>query len=166
LFTVAPDGSGYNNSNYMTFANAVFLTNVLVKVDMPTNLGNGTYVLATNAVGFTTSGSLTFATNSGSLGADGSGVVSVVGNDLVLTVTGVTGGPVAPSPTLLTNSVSGSTFSLSWPAGQGWRLQQQTNSLERGLSTNWVYVTGTNVSSTNIPLEKTKPAVFYRLVFP
>jgi hypothetical protein len=65
--------------------------------------------------------------------------------------------------TQLTNSISGSTLSLSWPAGQGWRLQMQTNSLLVGLSTNWTYVTGTTVSSTNVTVSSLVPAVFYRL---
>jgi autotransporter-associated beta strand protein len=74
--------------------------------------------------------------------------------------------PAAPSPTLLTNSYDGATLSLSWPAGQNWRLQEQTNTLGVGLRTNWVYVTDTSVSSTNITVDKTKPTTFYRLVYP
>jgi len=75
--------------------------------------------------------------------------------------------PVGPTgPGTLTNSFSGGTLSLSWPAGQGWRLQQQTNSLTTGLGTNWTYVTDGASSSTNIPVNSTKPAVFYRLTYP
>ena len=89
-FTItAPDGSGYNNTTYMTFTNAVFMTNVTVGVSLPANLRNGTYVLATNYLTPTLSGSLSFKINSGSLGAGGSGVVSVSGNNLILTVSGV-----------------------------------------------------------------------------
>jgi hypothetical protein len=51
-------------------------------------------------------------------------------------------------------------------AGQGWRLQQQTNALSVGLSTNWVEVTDSSVSSTNIRVDRAQPAVFYRLAFP
>lgn len=69
-------------------------------------------------------------------------------------------------PVLLTNSVSGSTLSLSWPAGQGWRLQKQTNSLATGLSTNWVDVGDGSLSSTNLTIDPTQPTVFYRLVNP
>jgi autotransporter-associated beta strand protein len=70
-------------------------------------------------------------------------------------------GPSGPAH--LTNSVSGSTLSLTWPAGQGWRLQMQTNSL---LSTNWVYVTDGSISSTNITIYLSIPKVFYRLTYP
>jgi autotransporter-associated beta strand protein len=68
----------------------------------------------------------------------------------------------------ITNSYNSgtSTLSLSWPAGQGWRLQQQTNSLSTGLSTNWVYVTDGSVSSTNILVNPANPTVFYRLTYP
>ena len=71
------------------------------------------------------------------------------------------------SPVLLTNSVVGGTnLFLSWPAGQGWRLEWQTNLLNKGLSTNWLEAAGSSVSSTNITIDKTKPTVFYRLVNP
>ena len=60
-------------------------------------------------------------------------------------------GPSGPAS--LTNSYDAGThtLSLSWPAGQGWRLQMQTNSLSTGLSTNWTYITDSSVSSTNSP---------------
>jgi len=76
-------------------------------------------------------------------------------------------GSAGPSgPAELTNRISGSTLSLNWPAGQGWKLQQQTNALSTGLSTNWSYITDGSVSSTNITVDVTKPAVFYRLRYP
>jgi uncharacterized repeat protein (TIGR02543 family) len=79
-----------------------------------------------------------------------------------------TANPGPSGPGTITNSYNSgtSTLSLSWPAGQGWRLQQQTNSLSTGISTNWVYVTDGSVSSTNILVNPTRPAVFYRLTYP
>jgi autotransporter-associated beta strand protein len=71
------------------------------------------------------------------------------------------GGPVA-----ITNSMSGNTLSLAWPAGQGWRLQMQTNGLSAGLGTNWAYVTDGSISSTNITINPNLPTAFYRLVYP
>ena len=76
----------------------------------------------------------------------------------------ISSGPSGPAR--LTNSVSGNTLNLSWPAGQGWRLQMQTNNLATGLGTNWTYVTDGSISSTNIMLDPTKPTVFYRLAYP
>lgn len=70
-------------------------------------------------------------------------------------------GPTGPAS--LTNSVSGSTLSLSWPSGQGWRLQVQTNGLT---SPNWVTVTDGSINSTNITINRSIPNVYYRLVYP
>lgn len=74
----------------------------------------------------------------------------------------------ASGPENLTNSYNASThvLSLSWPAGQGWRLQMQTNSLSTGLSNNWIYVTDGSVSSTNMTVDPSKPTVFFRLRYP
>ena len=69
-------------------------------------------------------------------------------------------------PGYLTNSVSGNTLTLSWPAGQGWVLQVQTNNLSTGLGTNWVDVPGSSaVNSTNITVNPSMPATFYRLKY-
>ena len=61
--------------------------------------------------------------------------------------------------------MTGNTLHLSWPANyQGWTLQVQTNSLTKGLGTNWVDVPGSSsIISTNITVDPTKPTVFYRL---
>jgi autotransporter-associated beta strand protein len=69
-------------------------------------------------------------------------------------------------PAYLTNSVSGGHLNLSWPAGQSWRLEMQTNSVATGLSTNWTDVTPGTASSTNIPINVSQPTVFYRLIYP
>ena len=76
----------------------------------------------------------------------------------------VSAGPSGSST--LTNSVAGggTTLSLSW--GAGWKLQMQTNSLSKGLGTNWVYLTDGTLTSTNISIDKAKPTVFYRLTYP
>jgi autotransporter-associated beta strand protein len=76
-----------------------------------------------------------------------------------------------PSLTLakLTNSVSGSTLTLSWPADHlGWHLQMQINTLGAGLKSNaWVVVPGSDqMTSTNISITKTNPTVFYRITYP
>ncbi len=71
------------------------------------------------------------------------------------------------APATITNSVVGNTLQLSWPAGQGWRLESQTNSLSVGLSaTGWGTVSGAADGSYNIAIDPAKPSVFYRLVNP
>jgi autotransporter-associated beta strand protein len=71
---------------------------------------------------------------------------------------------VIPPPSL-TNTFNGTTLSLSWGASYlGWYLQFQTNALTKGLSTNWVTMAGSSaVTSTNLTVVTTTPAVFYRL---
>jgi autotransporter-associated beta strand protein len=98
----------------------------------------------------------------GSLPAGVTANIITNGNSIVLNVTQV---PVI-GPATITNSFSGSNLSLSWPSGQGWRLQMQTNSLANGLGTNWVYITDGSISSTNITIDSTKPTAFYRLANP
>jgi hypothetical protein len=72
-------------------------------------------------------------------------------------------GAIVPNgPAYLTNSISGHTLSLSWPAGQGWRLEMETNVA----SPNWVYLTNGSINSTNITVDPTRPSVFYRLTYP
>jgi fibronectin-binding autotransporter adhesin len=87
-----------------------------------------------------------------------------------LTVDGtITVATVAPlSPPTITNTLSGSTLTLSWPAGYlGWILQSQTNSVNTGLSTTWFDVVGSGSSTTaTITVDPGNPTVFYRLRSP
>ena len=96
--------------------------------------------------------------------ANSSGYLTGLGFLQVLT------GPAGPTGSAhLTNSVSGSTLSLSWPAGQGWRLVSETNSLSTGLNPNpgaWGPVPGVSDGSATITIDPSKPTVFYRLVYP
>jgi autotransporter-associated beta strand protein len=122
---------------------------------------SGTFTSGQSFVLFSGAG----ATNAGNfasvIGSPGSGLGFTFTNGVLSVIAAGPGGPVQ-----LTNSYGGGTLSLSWPAGQGWRLQMQTNSLAVGLRTNWVYLTDGSVSSTNIAVDATKPTVFFRLVNP
>jgi autotransporter-associated beta strand protein len=72
---------------------------------------------------------------------------------------------IASNPTNITFSVSSGTLTLSWPSDHlGWILQQQMNTLNAGLTTNWTDVTGSaNVTTTNITIVPGNPTVFFRL---
>jgi autotransporter-associated beta strand protein len=69
-------------------------------------------------------------------------------------------GPSGPGS--ITNHLVGNQLSLTWPAGQGWRLQTTTNLAPPS----WTYATDGSVNSTNITIDPAKPSVFYRLTFP
>ena len=72
--------------------------------------------------------------------------------------------PVNPNPPVLLASLAGNLLTLSWSTNAGWTLQQQTNSLSKGLGTNWVDVPGSpGITTTIIPVDPASPAVFYRL---
>lgn len=77
-------------------------------------------------------------------------------------------GAIPTAPTNLVFTASGGQLTLSWPANyQGWILQQQTNTLNAGLGTNWVDVPGSGgITSTNIPINPATPSAFYRLRYP
>lgn len=99
---------------------------------------------------------------------DGGSTISSSPANITVTNAGI---PVNTTPTNIVAKVSGTNLTLSWPADHiGWRLLTQTNNLARGISRNtndWGTVA--NSASTNlvtIPINPTKPAEFYRLVYP
>lgn len=68
----------------------------------------------------------------------------------------------------LTCRMSGGMLNLSWPNEYtGWRLEAQTNSPTKGISTNWLAVPNSNESNTfSGSLSPTRRNVFFRLVYP
>jgi hypothetical protein len=122
---------------------------------------SGTFSAGQNFQLFSGAGATNASNFSSIVGSPGGGLTFSFTNG-VLSVVGAGG----PSPVLLTNSFNGTALSLSWPSGQGWRLQQQITNRSVGLNTNWVYITDSSVSSTNITPDKTQGTVFYRLVYP
>jgi autotransporter-associated beta strand protein len=119
---------------------------------------NGSFTVGQTFTLFSGAGATQASTFGSITGSPGTGMAFAFSNGVLSVVAGGSSGSVQ-----LTNSFSGNTMSLSWPAGQSLRLQMQTNSLLVGLSTNWTYVTDTTVSSTNITVSSLVPAVFYRL---
>jgi autotransporter-associated beta strand protein len=75
---------------------------------------------------------------------------------------------VNTDPTNIVATVSGNQLTLTWPVDHtGWRLQAQTNSINTGLSGNWVDVAGsTTVNSVTVTLDPAVGTVFYRMVYP
>ena len=72
--------------------------------------------------------------------------------------------PINTNPPVILASYAGGMLTLAWPTNPGWTLQQQTNSLSKGLGSNWVDVLGSpGITTTNIPVDPASPAVFYRL---
>jgi autotransporter-associated beta strand protein len=75
---------------------------------------------------------------------------------------------VSTSPVTMANSISNGLLTLSWPADHtSWRLQVQTNSLSRGLSTNWFTVPNAIVTNQmTFTVDPANGCVFYRLIYP
>jgi autotransporter-associated beta strand protein len=184
LSAIAP-GGGTNTGTLSVSSNATLSGSAALKVSAVNGndqitayaLTYGGTLLVTNAGGAITNGQ-TFKLFNATNGVYNAGTFTSVAlpsasgltwtNNLTSngTITaGVASGPTGPGS--ITNHVSGTTLSLSWPAGQGWRLQAQTNSLSSGLTVGgWSYLTDGSVSSTNITIDPSKPAVFYRLTYP
>ena len=95
--------------------------------------------------------------------------VQVVSRDLSQTNVYTVNELLQPSQTApqLSNSVSGTTLTLTWPADHlGYRLQVQTNTLNTGLGTNWFDVPSSILTNyLVIPVDPTMNSIFYRLVY-
>ncbi len=75
------------------------------------------------------------------------------------------------SPPTMTNQLSGTNLTLSWPLGHlGYRLLVQTNQLVGGISVNtndWMVVPGSTLTNqVSLPVNQVIPSEFYRLVSP
>ena len=172
--TLSIDLNGVTAANSFTNSGAYYDT---VAVSGTATLGGDLLVRtnfaasATNTFTILTAGNVsgTFANLTGSRvtvsGSTNTFAVVVTANSVILT--NFSGAAVAspPSPAGITAVYDGSTLTLNWPSGQGWRLQAQTNSLATGLGTNWVNVTG---AAPPVPVSPNSANgnVFYRLVWP
>jgi hypothetical protein len=77
----------------------------------------------------------------------------------VVTITTSSGSPI------ITNSLSDGNLTLSWSSDYiGWNLESQTNTLNAGLSANWVIVAGSSTTNKVVmPVDTSAGAVFFRL---
>jgi len=74
---------------------------------------------------------------------------------------------VNPNQASIMWSAGGGILSLSWPDHPGWILQHQSNSVNVGLSNNWVDVSGSeHIIATTISISGVGSAMFYRLRHP
>ena len=156
-------GSGARKLNFNVASGTLIVTNpVAFNIANSTLSISNTAVLQLDYIGTNTVNALVLNGISQAAGVYSSANASpfLAGTGSLLVV------PGPSSPAQLTNALSGNILSLSWPAGQGWRLQAQTNSITTGISNNWVYVTDSSVSSTNITVNPANPTVFFRLRFP
>lgn len=119
-------------------------------------LPGGSYKLISKGGGGSVAGTLPSTFTINGTGAPTGATLQINSGELYL---------VVPSTVAyLTNSVSGNTLTFSWPAGQGWTLQSQTNSLSVGLTTNgWSAVVGGIDGSNSVTIDPSQPSVFYRL---
>jgi autotransporter-associated beta strand protein len=99
------------------------------------------------------------------------GVYDSITGSPYITGTGVllvpsTGPVIPPFGTNLTYSATSSNITLRWPSNYtGAYLQVQTNLLNKGLSTNWTTIAGSQTTNAyTLPLTKTDPTVFFRMV--
>ena len=110
------------------------------------------------------------AQTSGTWGNTGSGATHIDATHFADTglLSVATNSSIPTTPTPISYSVSGSTLTISWPAGYlGWILQSQTNAMNQGLGTNWVDVPGTaGVITTNLTINPLTPTAFFRLRYP
>ena len=147
-------GTPLNLSSSLTVATSGTIPDV--HLVLSNNVPVGAYTLATYSGG---SGafSATPVIDSGSLVAGTAGTVVTSGGLVTLQVDNS-----QPNPTNITYTVSGSTMTLNWPAGQGWQLQSNSVSLSNPGA--WQTVTGATppYPVTNNP---SQPAVFYRLKY-
>ena len=170
-FVLSPAGtlSPTFASNVTTYAATEAYVNVPTVTVVNADLTATNHLIFNGATNLLASGAASSPLNL-TLGVNNPVVVQVTAQDGITVKTYTVNVTRQPSltPATLTNSVSGSTLTLSWPGDHlGYSLQAQTNSLSSGLGTNWVTLPGSaSVTTTNLPIINVNPTVFYRLVYP
>jgi hypothetical protein len=76
--------------------------------------------------------------------------------------------PNTMATNLTTLNSGGTNLTLSWPADHtGWRLEIQTNTVARGIGSNWVAIIGSVATNqVVVPIAQTNGAVFLRMIYP
>jgi hypothetical protein len=107
------------------------------------------------------------ATTTVTFSAPGTYALQLVADDGQVRTVGSVTVTAIPRPTITIQSLPGA-LRLSWPTNGGpWRLQTQTNALDRGVGNNWVDVPGSAATNSLIvPVDPANGSVFYRLITP
>ena len=167
--TAPADGSSFSASS-----------NILLTASVTTNshaIGNVQFYNSAALLGQSTTPPYQFTWSGATTGIhtllaqvtyDGSSTISSSPANITVTNAGIT---VNTTPTNIVAKVSGTNLTLSWPADHiGWRLLTQTNHLAYGISRNtndWGTVAiSASTNLVTIPINPTKPAELYRLVYP
>jgi chitinase len=167
--TAPADGSSFSASS-----------NILLTASVTTNshaIGNVQFYNSAALLGQSTTPPYQFTWSGATTGMhtllaqvtyDGSSTISSSPANITVTNAGIT---VNTTPTNIVAKVSGTNLTQSWPADHiGWRLLTQTNNLAYGISRNtndWGTVAiSASTNLVTIPINPTKPAEFYRLVYP
>lgn len=128
----------------------------------PTLLSGSTYQLFNGPVSMFTTVNLPATDVTGQIAYVWQNDVAVNG-----TITLTTGLNTTPT-TIISTPTGTNTLVLAWPQDHtGWTLQNQTNTLNVGISTNWFNVAAsTTTNSVIVPVVRTNATVFYRLNLP
>jgi hypothetical protein len=79
-------------------------------------------------------------------------------------VTLTVGNPINVNPTNIVATVTNNNLYITWPSDHtGWTLQTQTNALPKGITTNWVDVTG-STSTNQVVIPIGSGSGFYRMI--
>jgi hypothetical protein len=75
--------------------------------------------------------------------------------------------PLSIASPQITFGNNGGQIYIGWPTDHtGWWLQMQTNSIDNGLGTNWVNVSGSDATNQiSVPINTGNGSTFFRLVF-
>jgi autotransporter-associated beta strand protein len=123
----------------------------------------GNYVVVRQASGTINSSGTYPAVVGTAIGTGYKGSISVNGAQVLLTIS--LGINTTPPTVVYTYNISSSILTLSWPSNLGWILQ--SNSISLADTNGWFNVAGSsNVTTEAITINKSGPAVFFRMAYP
>jgi hypothetical protein len=178
LTAVSPNGYPPYLISPLPPTNSILLTNSTVTIPASA-IGTGPwgYYWINNSTVLTSSASSSTAPLTANLSIPSS---SLSAGQLALVLTNALGtnitlitlvNPISTNPPVIGVTITNGNLYMSWPStNTGWQLQAQTNSVSKGISTNWANYTPSSGPSTAtnqvvIPIILTNGTVFYRLTY-